>query len=124
VDGGFHRAQATAAIANASEAIHTAQPRDRHALLAVTVGFHVWGGWYLKTTPSAAVPEAPPQTLQDLCSRLERLLSELKFKQTRIDTLNFEVAWLKRWRLWLLQREPGEHHAGGAVRFPPHRHRT
>jgi hypothetical protein len=26
--------------------------------------------------------------------------------------------------LWLLQREPGHQHAGGAVRFPPGGHRA
>jgi transposase len=48
--------------------------------------------------PSAAVQEASPQTLQGLRDLLERLQGELKFKQTRIDALNFEVARLKRWR--------------------------
>jgi hypothetical protein len=74
--------------------------------------------------PSAALPEASPQTLLDLRALLERLQGELKFKQTRIEALNFEVARLKRWRLWLLQREPGHQHAGGAVRFPPGGHRA
>jgi hypothetical protein len=72
--------------------------------------------------PSAALPEASRQTLQDLRALLERLQGELKFKQTRVEALNFEIARLKRWRLWLLQRELGHHHASGAVRFPPHRH--
>jgi len=48
--------------------------------------------------PSDAVQEASPQTLQGLRDLLERLQGELKFKQTRIDALNFEVARLKRWR--------------------------
>ena len=51
--------------------------------------------------PSAAVQEAQeasPQTLQSLRDLLEQLQGELKFKQTRIDALNFEVARLKRWR--------------------------
>ncbi len=48
--------------------------------------------------PSAAVQEASPDTLQGLRDLLERLQGELKFKQTRIDALNFEVARLKRWR--------------------------
>ena len=39
-----------------------------------------------------------PDTVQGLRDLLERLQGELKFKQTRIDALNFEVARLKRWR--------------------------
>ena len=38
------------------------------------------------------------QTLQELRDLLQRLQGELKFKQTKIDALNFEVARLKRWR--------------------------
>ena len=45
-----------------------------------------------------AVQEASPQTLQDLRDLLERLQGELKFKQARIDALNFELARFKRWR--------------------------
>ena len=51
--------------------------------------------------PSAAVQEAQeasPQTLQSLRDLLDQLQGELKFKQTRIDALNFEAARLKRWR--------------------------
>ena len=50
--------------------------------------------------PAAAQEFSPlsPQTLQSLRDLLARLQSELKFKQTRIDALNFEVARLKRWR--------------------------
>jgi transposase len=50
------------------------------------------------SAPSAAVPETSLQTLQELRDLLERLQGELKFKQTKIDALNFEVARLKRWR--------------------------
>ena len=42
--------------------------------------------------------DASPQTLQGLRDLLQRLQGELKFKQTTIDALNFEVARLKRWR--------------------------
>jgi transposase len=44
--------------------------------------------------------DAPDSSDEVLVSRdlLERLQGELKFKQTRIDALNFEVARLKRWR--------------------------
>ena len=35
------------------------------------------------------------QVLRDL---IERMQAEIKFKQTRIETLNFEIARLKRWR--------------------------
>jgi len=48
--------------------------------------------------PSAAVQEFSPETLQSLRDLLARLQGELKFKQARIDALNFEVARLKRWR--------------------------
>jgi len=72
--------------------------------------------------PSAALPEASRQTLQDLRALLDRLQAALKFQKARNEALNFEVTRLKRWRLWLLQRELGHHHASGAVRFPPHRH--
>jgi len=47
---------------------------------------------------SAAMPDASPQTLQDLRALLERLQGELKFKWTRIEVPNFEIARLKRWR--------------------------
>ena len=50
------------------------------------------------SAPSAAVPETSFQTMQELRDLLERLQGELKFKQTKIDALNFEVARLKRWR--------------------------
>jgi transposase len=41
---------------------------------------------------------APSDTVQELRDALQRMQAELKFKQTRIDALNFEVARLKRWR--------------------------
>ena len=44
------------------------------------------------------VQDTAPDTLQGLRELLQRLQGELKFKQTRIDALNFEVARLKRWR--------------------------
>ena len=45
-------------------------------------------------------PDTPPAVDAVLVSRdlLERMQSELKFKQTRIEALNFEIARLKRWR--------------------------
>ena len=48
-------------------------------------------------TPTIDVPHAPDsvQALRDL---IERMQGELKFKQTRIEALNFEIARLKRWR--------------------------
>jgi transposase len=48
--------------------------------------------------PSSEVSEVSVQTLKELHALLERLQGELKFKQTKIDALNFEVARLKRWR--------------------------
>jgi transposase len=50
------------------------------------------------SAPSAAVPEASPQALQELRDLLERLQGELKFQKARNEALNFEVARLKRWR--------------------------
>ena len=50
------------------------------------------------SAPSSAVSQVSSQTLKELHALLERLQGELKFKQTRIDALNFEVARLKRWR--------------------------
>ena len=41
---------------------------------------------------------AAPDTLGELRAALQRMQGELKFKQTRIDALNFEIARLKRWR--------------------------
>jgi transposase len=43
-----------------------------------------------------AVPSADPvQAMRDL---IERMQAELKFRQTKIEALNFEIARLKRWR--------------------------
>jgi transposase len=51
-------------------------------------------------TPAAsdARSDGAPQTVQELRNLLERLQGELKFKQTKIDALNFEIMRLKRWR--------------------------
>ena len=49
-------------------------------------------------TASDTVSDGAQQTVQELRDLLQRLQGELKFKQTRIDALNFEVARLKRWR--------------------------
>ncbi len=51
-------------------------------------------------SPHTTTTDAPDSSDVVLVSRdlLERLQGELKFKQTRIDALNFEVARLKRWR--------------------------
>ena len=48
--------------------------------------------------PSDALSDGAQQTMQELRALLERLQGELKFKQTKIDALNFEVMRLKRWR--------------------------
>ena len=37
-------------------------------------------------------------TVQELRDLVERMQADLKFKQTRIEALNFEIARLKRWR--------------------------
>ena len=51
-------------------------------------------------TPAASdtLSDGAQQTMQELRALLERLQGELKFKQTKIDALNFEVMRLKRWR--------------------------
>ncbi|MEY2874572.1 MAG: hypothetical protein RLZZ373_1943 [Pseudomonadota bacterium] len=41
---------------------------------------------------------AAPNSVQELRDVIGRMQGELKFKQARIDALNFEVARLKRWR--------------------------
>ncbi len=46
----------------------------------------------LHDTPSAA------DSTHELRALIERMHSELKFKQTKIEALNFEIARLKRWR--------------------------
>ena len=54
------------------------------------------------TIDTPAAPDtaqgSAPDTVQGLRDLLQRLQGELKFKQTKIDALNFEVARLKRWR--------------------------
>ena len=40
-------------------------------------------------------PAGDAETMREL---IERLQAEIKFKQTKIEALNFEVARLKRWR--------------------------
>lgn len=47
---------------------------------------------------SGTVSDAPEQSVQELRDLLGRLQGELKFKQAKIDALNFEIARLKRWR--------------------------
>ena len=51
-------------------------------------------------TPDAVIIDTPgtPGTVQISRSALEQLQGELKFKQTKIDALTFELARLKRWR--------------------------
>lgn len=44
------------------------------------------------------VQDTTPDTVQGLRELLQRMQGELKFKQTKIDALNFEIARLKRWR--------------------------
>ncbi len=48
-------------------------------------------------TPTIDAPGAP-DSVQALRDVIERMQGELKFKQARIEALNFEVARLKRWR--------------------------
>lgn len=50
--------------------------------------------------PTDAPHDAAPATdpVQELRDQIERMQAELKFKQTKIEALNFEVARLKRWR--------------------------
>jgi len=50
-------------------------------------------------TPGAAQDAAPAvDPVQDLRELIERMQAEIKFKQTKIEALNFEIARLKRWR--------------------------
>lgn len=48
-------------------------------------------------TPTIDAPGAA-DSVQELRDLIERMQGELKFKQARIEALNFEVARLKRWR--------------------------
>jgi len=52
------------------------------------------------TQTSDAQQDAPPAAdpVQELRDLLQRMQAELKFKQTKIEALNFEIARLKRWR--------------------------
>ena len=52
------------------------------------------------STPTDVPHDTPAATdpVQELRDLIERMQAELKFKQTRIEALNFEVARLKRWR--------------------------
>ena len=51
-------------------------------------------------TTSTSAPEASPgcDALAPLHRVIERLQADVKFKQTKIEALNFEIARLKRWR--------------------------
>ena len=51
-------------------------------------------------TSSTSAPEASPgcDVLAPLHSVIERLQADVKFKQSKIEALNFEIARLKRWR--------------------------
>jgi len=52
------------------------------------------------STPTDVLQDTPVATdsVQQLRDLLERMQAELKFKQTKIEALNFEVARLRRWR--------------------------
>jgi transposase len=53
------------------------------------------------STHTSDVPQgAPPgvDSVQEMRDLIERMQSEIKFKQTKIEALNFEIARLKRWR--------------------------
>lgn len=52
------------------------------------------------STPTDVLHEAPSaaEAMQALRDQIERMQVEIKFKQTKIDALNFEVARLKHWR--------------------------
>jgi transposase len=52
------------------------------------------------SVPTDVVQDTPTATdsVQELRALIERMQAELKFKQTRIEALNFEIARLKRWR--------------------------
>ncbi len=49
-------------------------------------------------THTIDAPGAPDSVQELLCDVIGRMQGELKFKQTRIEALNFEIARLKRWR--------------------------
>jgi len=52
------------------------------------------------STPTVALQAATPaaDAVQELRDLIERMQAEIKFKQAKIEALNFEVARLKRWR--------------------------
>jgi transposase len=66
--------------------------RAREILSAMLEGSHAHSDAQTLDTHTA---DASVQVLRDL---IERMQGELKFKQTKIDALNFEIARLKRWR--------------------------
>lgn len=49
-------------------------------------------------TPTIDAPGAP-DSVRELHDVIARQQGELKFKQARIEALNFEIARLKRWRV-------------------------
>ncbi len=49
-------------------------------------------------THTIDAPGAPDSVQELLCDVIGRMQGELKFKQARIEALNFEIARLKRWR--------------------------
>ena len=53
-----------------------------------------------QTDSQTPAPETSPADDSVLHTRhvIERMQAELKFSQTRIEALNFEIARLKRWR--------------------------
>ena len=51
-----------------------------------------------QTADVSACETPAPDAVQSLHGVIERLQAEVKFKQTRIEALNFEIARLKRWR--------------------------
>jgi transposase len=52
------------------------------------------------STPTDVAHDTPPATdsVQAMRDLIERMQAELKFNQTKIEALNFEIARLKRWR--------------------------
>lgn len=53
----------------------------------------------LDTSPQPALDTSPADdAVQGLHDQIKRMQAEIKFSQTRIEALNFEIARLKRWR--------------------------
>ena len=52
------------------------------------------------STPTDALQDGPSSAdaVHELRALIERMQAEIKFKQTKIEALNFEIARLKRWR--------------------------